>query len=175
MESNTKGIFLKGLVKIVEQEKGPKGLKELENFFGDIKFSGFKDYPFSVERKLNQAVIKVLWGKETPEAWIKLGRIGFRSYIDNPLGKTMFSLFGNNIKSLALMLGKVFDTVTSGYKVKVEDLGPQKLSVIIDNCSDEREYWVGMFEAGIAYFGSQPFVEAKTLGENKYQFFISWK
>jgi len=174
MGTTTKGIFLKSMVDAVRKEKGPEGLKELEEIFGDIHFAGFKDYPGEVDKRLNKAVIKVIYGEETPEAWREFGKLGFRTYADSIIGKTMFSLLGNDLRRIALAVERVFNTVTSGYQISVEEVSESEIRIRIKNTHENREYLKGLFVAAVEHFGEKGKVTSRVFGEEDYEYSVKW-
>lgn len=173
-ESTTKGIFLNGYVNAVEKEKGPEGIAKLRKLYGDLRFSGFKDYPYETERKLSKAIITIMWGKESPDVWEKMGEFVFNIYIDNPIGKTMFSLLGRDLKKVAHTVDKIFNTVTTGYSVQVEDIGETQLKLTLGNCPDEKELWLGIFKTALKHFGYEPSVSVRALAPQQYEYVVTW-
>ena len=171
-----KGFFLKNLVEIVKKKKGPEGIEELEKRFGQsVNFSSFKDYPMEMEVELHYAMIDVLYSENKPEAHFEFGRIAFKTYAESLVGKTVFSLFGDDVKKIAMAVSRALNTVTSGLIVETEDLGPNKVKVTMKNNPYPIEYYEGIWTAGIEHFGYKPKVETKTLGKEHYEYVLEWE
>lgn len=171
----TKGMFLKSIIKAVEKEKGPEGLKRLEELHGNIKYSGFQDYSMEEEKQLYSKALIVLYGGESPEAWRQFGALAFRTYADSLIGKTMISLIGADIKRLGLTTEKILNTITTGYVVTVEDLEGNNLKLTLEHCPDRMEYFEGVFAEAIKTFGYTSKVTARELGVDHYEYTISWE
>jgi len=171
----SKGIFLKNAVKIIEKEKGPEGLKQLEKEFGDFKFSAFKNYPMEENVRFNKAAVKVLYGEVTSDAWRKFGGLAFHTYVDSVVGRTMMSLLGNDLEKVIFALEKVLGTVSAGYEMEVEKLNDNKFKIRFFNNPDEIEFYEGVFVAGIKYFGYKPKVSSKAFGKENFEYVLEWE
>lgn len=174
MGATVKGYIIKGVLSIVKNRKGPSGLIELEKKFGNINFSSIKDYPVEINAALRKAASEVVYGKYSPETEYEFGKVTFITYTENLIGKTMFSLFGNNLKKIALALPKILATINRGLEVKVEDLGPQKIKIVMINDPYDIRYHEGVWAAAVEYFHYQPHVEATVLKPGMYQYILSW-
>ena len=89
MEQTTKGIFLKNLIDAVKKRKGPEGIKLLEEKFGSLHFSLVKSYPIEMEVRLHEAAVETLYQGQSDKAHFEFGRIGFKTYAESIIGKTM--------------------------------------------------------------------------------------
>jgi len=172
----TKGLFLKGYVDMLRKQKGPEAIEKLKTMMdGEINFSQLKSYPMEIEIKLKDSIIKILYGKITDEAELEFGKLSFQVYADSVLGKTMFSLFGNNLKKLSLSVSRVLDSVVEGITFETEELGEKKVLIrITDNVHNIRHY-EGVWLAAIKYFGHQGAVKAVDKGNNVHEYVLSWE
>jgi len=175
MEQTIKGIFLKNIVKRVREKKGPEGLKALEKKYGDLKISAFGEYPLSRYVDLTNFASEIIYGSNGPEAQYDFGKLSFDVYGESILGKTMFSLLGNDAKKVVMALGNILGTVTPGLHVKTEDLGGNAVKVTMQSNPQHIRHYEGMFSRGLEYFGKEGHIESTVLGPNNYQYMISWK
>lgn len=173
--TTTKGMFLKSIVDSVKSRKGVEGVRKLEKIYGDLNFGGFKDYPMEDEIRLYKAAMQVLSLKEGPDAWKEMGKLAFTTYSGSLIGKTMFSLFRNDVGQMVSSLGKILNTVTSGYGIEVKRLADRKVKVRIANCPDRIEFYEGVFTAAYEHFGLKHEVSSKVLGTDDYEYILSWE
>ena len=173
--TTTKGMFLKSIVDSVKRVKGPDGVRELEKNYGSLNFGGFKDYPMKDEIRLYQSAMKVLGLKDGPEAWREMGKLAFTTYADSLIGKTMFSLFNSDIEKMILSIGRILNTVTSGYRIETENLGERRFVVRIGNCPDRMEFYEGVFLTAYEHFGLKCNLRSKILGKDNYEYLLEWK
>lgn len=175
MDVTIKGIFLKNLVDLVNQKKGDPGIKQLEKMVGDIHYSAIKNYPVETEIKLYHATENIIFGMNNSETREKIGMLTFEIYAHSFIGKTMFSLLGGDIKKAAYSLQKVLNTVTTGMEIRMEDLGPNKVKVIMSNNPYEIEHYKGVYMGALEFFEKEGTVEAIESSPHNYEYLVSWK
>ena len=174
MSITVKGMFLKNLVETVKQKKGPEGLKKLEDKFGDLRFSGIKDYPVETEIKLQKAAMEVIFGKVSPDNYVEFGKLGFLTYANSLIGKTIFSLLGKDVKKIALGVPTAINTISSGFKITVTDLGAQKVSIRMINNPYITQYYEGVYKGAMEYLNVQGKIEVNVLREHDYEYILEW-
>jgi len=175
MKTTVKGFVLKGVLKIVKKEKGEKGLKQLEQKFGSLKFSAFNDYPTETNAELRKMAAEVIYGKHDEETEYLFGKITFESYADSLIGKTMFSLLGNNLKKVAMGLPKILSTVNKGLESEVEDLGSKKVRIRMKNNPYHIKYHEGVWAAGAEFFKEKYKITSRVLAPGDYEYVMEWK
>jgi len=174
MTRTIKGIFLKDVVDIIEKEKGPRGIQILEDKMGDINYSALKNYPIEIDKKLNESAAEVLYGTSNSETQFEFGKTAFKVYENSAIGKTMFALMGKDIKKIALSFAKLMGTVTDGLETEVEDLGERKIVIRMKNNPYDIRHYEGIFHEAFEFFGENPHIKTKELGDEDYQYEISW-
>ena len=174
MSRTVKGIFLKDIVNIVKNEKGPEGLSKLEGEIGDINFSAFRDYPIETDKLLNEKAAEIIYGNSSPKTQFEFGKTAFKVYSGSAIGKTMFSLLGKDVKKVASSFGKILGTATSGLEVEVHDMGEKSLRFHMKNNPYNIRHYEGILFAAFEYFGENPKINAKELGEEDYQYDVMW-
>lgn len=175
METTVKGVFLKSLVETVRAKKGNEGVKQLEKEFGSLDFSAFQNYPLTEQARLNKAASIVLFGSHTPEAEYEFGRLSFKTYADSIIGKTMFSLIGDDPLKVASALPKILNMVTSGLDIEVKAVGPIKVSLRMKNLPFHIKHYEGCCAAAAEHFGHTAVIESKVWGKNDYEYIVEWK
>lgn len=175
MEQITKGIFLKAVVKYVSDAKGEAGIKLLEQNIGQsLQFSSIKSYPVSLLTKLHHEAAKIIYGKLDDEAMFKLGKLSVSTYTNSLLGKTMFSLLGNNFRTIAMSAAKMYKSVTSGIEVETKELQENKIKITIRNDPFEISYSEGLFTTITKQFGFTPTIISKKLNDTDNEFILEW-
>ena len=170
-----KGAYLKNLVNQVKKEKGPEGLEQLKQYVADIDYSSIKDYPIEDEIKLHNAVMKVLYGEASSENYEKLGHFTFNMYANGMIGKTIFSLMGNDLKKIGMAAQKSIDTIAKGLNIHIEDMGGNKVKISIKNHPYDIKYYRGVFMAAIVKFGNTGTIEDKEIEPRNYEYIIEWE
>jgi len=175
MQRTIKGVFLKNLVKVVEKQKGPEGRVQLEEKFGDLNFSAFKDYSFECFGKIVASVCKVMYGENSPQAQFEIGKLMFEIYNKSVIGKTMFSLLGTNPKRAALGAGRAMNTVTSGLDIEIADLGPKKVKLRIKNDSQHIRHYEGVWAASAEMLNLKAKITARELAPEDHEYIVEWE
>lgn len=176
MGKTIKGMFLKNLIGMVKKDKGIEGLQRLEKEFeSKINFSAMSDYPIDVEMKLHKAIMEVYFGMITPENYRKLGRMNMRYYTESIVGKTIFSLVGKDLKSSAQKAQRFIDTIASGIKIELTELGEKEIKAVIYGIPYPIEYYQGIFEESLNYFKKKGTIKAKKSGLDEYTYIAQWE
>lgn len=160
----TKGFYLIDHVEKVRRVKGEEGVKKLKELVKDVDidhFSKIKDYPIEDEIKLFKAAAKIIFGKEDENAWLNFGKMDFNTTMQSSLGRVIMALFAKDPKQLAVNLPKVFGFFMSGPKLSCLEATDEKIVMRVDNNPYPKEYYQGMFMAGLEYLGYKSKIEIK--------------
>ncbi|KKP69276.1 hypothetical protein A2X44_02710 [candidate division CPR3 bacterium GWF2_35_18] len=174
MERKTKGLFLKNIVNIIKKEKGEPGIQKLKEKVGQVDFFAFKDYPMELDVKFAKASCEILYGTANDEAYINLGKLAFQTYTKSVIGKTMFSLIGNNLYKGISNLGKMLSTVTSGFEITVQELDSHTIKIRTKNNPYHIKHYQGIWLAAFEYFGVVPQIDSRTISPENFEYLIKW-
>lgn len=175
MEQTVKGIFLKNFVDFVRKTKGPTGLEQLKQKVGDINYSLVKNYSLEKEIELHKAIIKIVYGEFTTTNCQKLGEVAFNAFVESLVGKTIFALFGEDVKKAALGVQMALNTVTSGLDVHVEDLGKNKVKILMEHSLYPIAYYQGVWMAALKYLKKKGTVEIQEIVSGTHEYIVSWE
>ena len=178
MGETVSGFSMKSVIGQVEKEKGPEGLKELEEKYGNsIEFYSFRRYAFEDKDKLTDAACEVLYGDKTHESYYKLGKVAFKYYTGTTAGKVIMSFFAKDIKSAMLGMPRALSSMQKqeDFKMEVEDLGPKKIKFIMTNSPYKAPYLAGLMAASAEHFGVKPVVTWKKISSNSCELYAEWE
>jgi len=180
MDMRVKGMFLKNIVATIKEHKGPQGLEALKRELGDTQFYGMRDYSLEEEVQLHRVAMKILYGDANPNNYFELGKVSFQTYAESAIGKTIMSLFHGNVKKLALSFKMAINTISSGFDIRTEDLGGNRVKITLLHLPYPVEYYKGVFTGAIEYFQkrgevTQGLVKAHTRAPGDYEYILRWE
>jgi uncharacterized protein (TIGR02265 family) len=174
MEPKVKGVFLKSLVDVVKKQKGPNGLERLRNEYGQIDFRGFSDYPLKDQARLNKIASKIIFGSYSPQAEYEFGRLSFKTYLDTIIGRTMFALIGADPLKIAKALPKILGAVMTGVTILIEEVGPLKVKITMQNIPFHIRHYEGACAAAAEHFGYKAKILSTLLPNQDFQYLVEW-
>jgi len=180
MEKTVKGMFLKNIVDSVMREKGPEGLAALKNDIGAIHYYGIKNYPLDEEVRLQHAAMKLLYGGVSNEHYREFGTLQWDLYVGSVIGKTMMSLFKNDILRLALKVADVLNTVSDGFEITAKETSPTSVTIMLANIPYPIEYYEGVWFGALEYFKQSNAIKdgkivSRTIKTGTYEYDLSWE
>lgn len=173
--ATTKGIFLKEEVNYLRKKMGEPGVKKLVEVFGPVNFSSIKNYPETEEARLLKAIAKIISPDNPDEEMKELGSKSVEVYLSGVLGKTIFSLMGNDVKNLAMAITKIFSTITKGIEISAEDLGKNRVRITHKNNPIPAVYYEGIWSGALRYLKIPNYtITPKIIDSNNYAHEIEW-
>ncbi len=163
-------------VKVVRNEKGESGVRELEKRFGrPVNFANFEDVLVSDEIKIIEYALDILTdGKVSPDKRaFEAGRLHFKDFATTPLAKIIFSSI-TDIKKLLLNSKYIAEHVFNGITFISSDNGPDSVKIIMEGGHYPIDHFKGLFWAWVDNFGYEPDVKAVQAGSERYEYTLSW-
>lgn len=173
-QQQVRGIYFKMEIDYYRKKLGTKEFKKIEEKFPMIKrISPVLNYSREEEFQILKFIGQILYGNDLQKTFYLLGVDAFHFFSENPIGKTLFALLGNDLKTLALDIPKAFNTLTIGLQFKIDDPGGTAIQIKIYNDSAPAAYYEGILEEAVRYFGYNPKTQ-KEIYDQLYIFTVSW-
>ena len=173
-----KGIFVMSHVAALRHARGDAAIAELEKRLGrPMNYKNFEDVPLSEEIKIIECALDILTGDKVPasERHFEAGRLHFRNFVATPLGKMIFSVFPKDYKRHMLNAQNIAGHVFSGVIFKSEDLGGNKVRIMMERSDYPKEHFQGFFKEWMTYCGYEGMVGAVEREDNFFQYDAIWK
>jgi len=176
MEKLLKGMFFKELLDQVKETRGNPGVKALERNYGaPLEFSAFKDYPVENHLKLLKQAAVILYGQADPDSYLKIGILSFQTFSQSLIGKTLLTLYANNLRKAASAISKLWEGISNFGVREAYDLGRHRAKITIKKDPRPPEYLAGVLMGAAQHFGETAKVETRVLGVDDYEFMIDWQ
>ncbi|MGH2575101.1 MAG: TIGR02265 family protein [Ignavibacteria bacterium] len=181
MEENKptiKGIFVNSHLKTLKNQKGEKGMRELERRYNKpLDFKNSDNLLVSEEVKIIELALEIMSEKPVPEneRSFEAGRLHFRNFTTTPLARIIFSVFRKNYKLMMIQTKNIAGHVFQGVKFYTEDLGPNSVRVVMKNNDYPIEHFKGLFYEWMLFAGYEGTVEAKEIPPGYYEYTMEWE
>jgi uncharacterized protein (TIGR02265 family) len=172
-----KGIFVLSHIRALERAKGSGALEELKKRYGKpIDFKNSENVPLREEITIIEHTLDLMTPTALPptERTLEAGKLHFRNFSGTPLGRLVLPFFKSKFKLLMMNADNVAGHVFNGVRFHSEDKGPREVRIIMDNNDYPLEHFQGFFEAWLEFSGLKGEVSAEDLGENRYEYIVTW-
>lgn len=171
----SKGVFLKNIIKVIEEQKGKQVANDLLQKVGLKQVSAFKNYPIDAQVSINHEVVEVLFGEDNSENQVKLGKLAFDVYAKSFTGKTLLTLLGNKFEKVAAAVEQIARTTTSGIKIFTDKTETGKFIIRVENNPFPYQYGEGLILGATEYFGLKAQITVNILDEEKHEYIINFE
>jgi uncharacterized protein (TIGR02265 family) len=172
MEQTISGIFMKNVVDEISRLRGENGLAQLKRKIGLNHFAAFRNYPMELDVKLAKAACEILYGDDSPQSYINLGKLTFQKYTESVVGKTMEALTGTDFRKAALVLERVFQTFSHGLSIKSKETDQNNIIITMDNIPYNIHHFEGLWRGALEHYKLNGTVTCDKLKENCFQYTI---
>jgi uncharacterized protein (TIGR02265 family) len=173
-----KGIFVNSHIRAVEKQLGNKGVQELTARYGKpMKFRNSESVPVAEEIKIIEYALDILSKEPIParERSFEAGRLHFRNFSSTPLARIVFSIFRKDFRLMMQKAQHIAGHVFQGIKFSTEDVGTNKIKVIMENNDYPLEHFRGLFYEWLHFAGSIGTVEGKQITSDTFEYTITWQ
>jgi hypothetical protein len=137
-------------VDFVKQKKGPAGLVALQKLlphFDIKKISPIHKYPLTQELAMLKAMAIVVYGSDSPQAWLELGKHDFDVVQNSSLGKIILSLTGFTFANIVQHGHRIMEAFAPFVKYTCEVVDPHNIVITITNDPYPKDYYLGSLTA----------------------------
>jgi len=170
-----KGVLLEDAVGFLKEKKGEAAVGVLEKATGPLIFDQHRMYPLADLSKLQTAVIKEVFGKDSDEAYKELGLFTFRAFTHTVVGATLTNV-AHSPKELLEKIQELWDAVLNFGSRKLISIDEKKHSALVEIVDDPRvpAYLQGAIEGGFKSIGVRATTKVLDQGNSSYHIEISW-
>lgn len=178
-EPTVKGVFILQTLKMLRDRLDRAAFAAFEKDVGvefkTLNMSYFKDYPITLQNRVEEAAARALWGRDDDAIFFEFGKLSFETLASSAIGRTLLALVGRNPKKMALSAGRLVNAVTSGLEFEVHEVNDRQVSFRFRNNPYRPPGWQGVLDAAIHHTGATPNIRIVQHGGRDTEYLIEWE
>lgn len=175
-EKLVNGSFFIHCLEYLKFKKGETSIQELAKTNGALFFDEHRMYPLNDLVKIQNDVLKIIYGNPTSEGYYDLGKFTFDSFAHTLIGATLTNMISSP-KQIVESLQVLWSSVVNFGTRKLIQIDEKKGTALIEITDDPRNpaYIQGILEAAlIKVKASHPKTHILNKSDSSYQVEVSW-